>query len=134
MADIIKTWPANVDTRAAAAMFNEVQSTYGAYFFALGRGKPAQDIDHVWFTFRGRILGNFKVDRFVVNDGSEAVFEHLNRACGEGGWTIPHDYWTCICESGFTKLRERLFMPGFRGWRYFDLNSYRSTAAARMRV
>ena len=56
------------------------------------------------------------------------------RLSGEGNWYIPRDCWTCICESGFTKLRERLFMGGFRGWRYFDLDAYRRTPAARMRV
>ncbi len=133
MADIIRTWPASVETRAAAAMFNEEESAYGAYFFALGKNKPKQPIERVWFTFRGRIVGFFAVTHFVVNDGSMEVFDHLNKACGEGNWHIPRDYWTCICESGFTRAPLRRFMSGFRGWRYFNFDEYADSPAGRFR-
>lgn len=131
MAEIIKTWPANVDARTVAEMFC-VEPIWGNYFFTLGRGKPAQSIERIWFTYRGRILGNFNVNKIVVNDGS---LPHLHKLSDlESDWHIKPDMHVAICASGCERLKERVFMSGFRGYRYFNLSEYRSTPDARIRI
>ncbi len=131
MADIIKTWPANVDARTVVSIFRS-RCGWANYYFTLGRGKPAQQIDRIWWTWRGRILGSFRVDRVVVNDGSLPKLCRLDG--GESEWQIRPDMWVAICAEGCEPLRERMYMTGFRGWRYFDITAYRQTTESRMRL
>lgn len=127
--DIIKTFPAPVDAKTIHGIFR--QQNWAEYYFTLGRGKPTQQIERVWFTWKGRILGSFKVDRIVRNDGSLPKLSRLDG--GESEWQIKRDAWVAICGEDCVPLRERVYMSGFRGWRYFDLESYRHTAEAKVR-
>jgi hypothetical protein len=129
MADIIKTWPASCNARAVVEVFRQRKNTFATYYFTLGRGMPQKPIDRLWFTWRGRILGSFVVDHIAVNDGS---FPRLRRLDGEeSAWQIKPDARVAICIEDCQPLKERLYMGGFRGWRYFDIDAYRETPASR---
>jgi hypothetical protein len=131
MADIIKTWPAFMDAKKVAQIFAP-KGCFARYYFTLGRGKPKQPITRIWFTWRGRILGSFAIDVVVCNDGS---LPRLSRIDGEPSeWQIRKDAWVAVCAPGCERLKERVFMSGFRGWHYFDLETYRSNPESRIRV
>lgn len=131
MAQIIKTWPAFMDAKKVAAIFAP-KGCFACYYFTLGRGKPKQPITRIWFTWRGRILGSFEVGVVVCNDGSLPRLSRIDG--GESEWQIRKDAWVVICNAGCDRIRERVFMPGFRGWRYFDLESYRSEPGSKIRI
>jgi hypothetical protein len=130
MADIIKSWPASIPATDIADMFTE-DAKYRAYYFTVGRCRPNVPVGRIWWTYRGRVIGSFKIDRFVVNDGSLPI---LGSISGGDEWTIKPDRWVAICESGGELLKERLFFAGFRGWRCFHLEEYRRSPESRMRL
>lgn len=129
--DIIKTWPANVDARSVAAMFSEKTPPWCVFYFTLGIGKPKENVERLWFTYRGRILGFFVIREIIVNDGTLPKLQSLDGS--ESDWQFRKDAKVAICLPPCHRLRERVFMDGFRGWRYFDFESYRGTAEARHR-
>ena len=131
MADIIKTWPAFMEARKVAEIFSSLAPPFGRYYFALGRGRPKQEVERVWFTWRGRILGWFALDELVVNDGSLPRLRSLSGE--ESEWQIRKDAWVAICRPGCQRLKERVFMDGFRGWRYFNFEGWKSQPEARIR-
>jgi hypothetical protein len=131
MADIIKTWPAVVDPKTVARIFSS-EGSFARYYFTIGRGKPKQKIERMWFTYRGRILGSLHVEEIVCNDGS---LPRLNRLDGQPSeWQIRKDAWVAVCVPGCERPSERVFMMGFRGFRYFDYEAYRATAEAQCRL
>ena len=130
MAEIIKTWPASLSARVAARIFGPMPS-FSTYFFTIGRGKPKDHIDRLWFTYQGRILGSFHVAEVIRNDGSLPRLHRLDGA--ESAWQMNPDAWIAVCPSSCKRLRERVYMSGFRGWRYFSIDSYRLTPDARVR-
>lgn len=132
MTSIIKTWPAVVEPDKVAQIFNEGRPSFGTYYFTLGRGKPSQPVNMLWFTYRGRILGNFSILQIWRNDGSLPPLKRLDG--GESEWQLKPDAWIAICSPSFLRLKERVFMSGFRGWRYFDLETYRTTMEAKVRL
>ena len=141
MADIIKTWPAVVSARTTLAMFSERLPPWTMYYFTLGRGLPKRvnlrpesrsECDRLWFTYRGRIMGSFDIVQVLRNDGS---LPRLNRLDGgESDWQIKPDAWVAICKPPCQRLRERVYMSGFRGFRYFNLEQYRTTTESRIRL
>lgn len=132
MAEIIKTWPAAMPAREVRAIFFDREQQFCEYYFTLGRGKPQQEITRLWYTYQGRIIGSFTVDRVVCNDGS---FPALRRIDGEeGGWRIRPDYWVAICHGPMLRPRQRMYMSGFRGWRYFDLAAWLTQPESGMRL
>jgi len=132
VADIIKTWPAFTAVRTVAEMFFDEKPCWCRYYFSLGRGKPQQPVEHIWFTWRGRILGSFEVEEIVCNVGQLPKLYSLSGK--ESEWQIRKDAWVAICASRCSRLRERIYMNGFRGWRYFDLEFYRYTVDAKFRI
>ena len=132
MADIIKTWPANTNPRTVAEIFRSGESTFATYYFTLGRGKPRHPVDRLWFTWRSRILGSFAVSRIVINDGSLPKLHRLDG--GDSEWQIKPDRWVAICDQDCIPLDERLYYSAFRGWRYFDIDTYRTTPDSRVRI
>ena len=130
MADIIKSWPAAIPAADIADMFTD-DAKYSAYYFTIGRGKPKEKIERIWWSYQGRIIGSFKVDRLVINDGS---LPQLGSISGGDMWEIKPDRWVAICESGGELLNERLFYAGFRGWRYFDIDDYRKCRESKVRL
>jgi hypothetical protein len=132
MAEIIKTWPAAVPAPTVAQIFSEKTPPFCKFYFTLGRGRPKQPIEKVWFTYRGRILGWFEVEALVVNDGS---LPRLNRLDGgESEWQIKKDAYVLICNPPCHRCGDRVFHEPFRGWRYFNYAAYSSTMAAKVRL
>lgn len=129
--DIIKTWPADMDAKTVARIMSP-KGCFARYYFALGRGKPKQKVDRLWFTYRGRILGSFFVEEVVCNDGS---LPKLNRLDGQPSeWQIKKDAWVAICVPGCERPPERTYHEPFRGWRYFSYENFRGTMEAKCRV
>lgn len=132
MADILKTWPAAVDAKTTARVFSAKKSPFCEYYFSLGKGKPKQEVQRMWFSYLGRIIGCMKIKRIVVNDGTLPKLSRLDG--GESGWQITRDAWVAVCEPPPERIRERVFHESFRGWRYFDFETYRQTPDARHRL
>jgi len=131
MADIIKTWPAVVSARATARMFSPDVPAFHRYYFTLGRGRPKQAIERLWFTYLGRILGYFPIEEITVNDGTLPALHRLDG--GEGDWQFRRDAIIAICAPPCVRLKDRVFMSGFRGFRYFDIDEWRQNAESRFR-
>jgi hypothetical protein len=119
------------------------------YFFTLGRGRPAKTkfcdaiefggvhnayigIDQLWFTHRGQIIGHFAVIAIVQNVGQLPKLTTMDGEPSE--WQIKPDRWLAICNPPFHRLEEKIFHEAFRGWRYFDLEAYRGTVGAKVRI
>ena len=132
MAEIIKTWPAFIPARTTAEVFSPSHPPFCHYYFSLGHGKPKQHVDLMWFNYQGRILGWFRVEEVVCNDGTLPKLRRLDGE--ESGWQIRKDSWVAVCAPPCHRLSERVFMEGFRGWRYFDLDTYKGTVDARHRL
>jgi hypothetical protein len=130
MADLLKTWPAAMEPRKVLTIFSE-RECFAEYYFTLGRGKPKQEIENLWFTYRGRILGHFRVDRIVCNTGDN--IPKLRRIDGgESEWQIKRDRWVAICDPPFFRLKGHVWHDSFRGYRYFDLEAYRQTSESKI--
>jgi hypothetical protein len=128
--DIIKTWPAFIEPKIVARIF-ALNAPWTHFYYTLGRGKPKQKLEKLWFTYRGRILGSFMVIEVVINDGSLPRLGRLDG--GESDWQIKPDNWVAICNL-FEKAPHRVYMSGFRGFRYFDYDAYRRSADAKVRI
>lgn len=131
MPDIIKTWPAHVAAPIVAQIFSPTAPPFCRYYFTLGRGKPQQEVKRLWYTYRGRILGYFEIEEIVCNDGTLPKLASLSGETSE--WQIRRDAWVAICAPPCHRIKERVFFEGFRGWRYFNFDSYRLTTDARVR-
>lgn len=129
MTDIIKTWPAFMEPALVQRIFRR---NWAEYYFTLGRGKPQREIARIWFTHRGRMLGSFKIERLVINDGSLPKLTRIDG--GESEWQIKPDRWVAICSPPFEWLEEEIYHEAFRGWHYFDLASYKETPDARINL
>jgi len=130
MADIIRTWPASAKQKVVAEMF-ALRPRWCRYYFTLGRGTPKQSIERLWFTYQGRILGSFGVDEIVCNVGQLPKLHSIDDEDSE--WQIPKDAWVAIC-TDFTRAKARVFMDGFRGWRYFDFEAWKATPDSKHRL
>ena len=132
MADIIKTWPSCVSARSTARIFSSNLPPFRVFYFTLGRGMPKQQIERLWFTYQGRIVGWFPVEEIIVNVGQIPALNRLDG--GESEWQIKKDAKVAICTPPCVRLKERLFMDGFRGYRYFDLDEWRENPLSRHRI
>ncbi len=103
------------------------------YYFTLGRGAPKRSgVDQLYFTHQGEIIGHFEIEEIVRN---ERQFPKLTTLDGEPSvWQIKLLAWVAVCRPPFHRLEERIYHEGFRGWRYFDLDSYRKTVGAKIRI
>jgi hypothetical protein len=122
MTSIIKTWPANMPRSRVLEVFTH---DWGSFYFTLGRGLPRITPDTLFFTHRGRILGHFKISEIVRNEGQLPKLRSLFGETSE--WQIRRDAIVAICDPPFVRLEEKLFYAGFRGFRYFDLDSHRGS-------
>lgn len=129
MTAILKTWPAFMTPQKTLEIFTH---DWGHFYFTLGRGRPKRDPDQIWHTHRSRILGYHSVFQLVRNDGSLPKLRSLSDE--ESEWQIKGDNWVLICLPPFHQLKEKIYHSGFRGWRYFDLESYRRTIDAKIRM
>lgn len=105
---------------------------WGNFYFSLGRGRPKQEPYFLWFTHHGRILGSFPIEQIVQNDGSLPKLRSLSGETSE--WQFKPDVWVAICRPPMVRLEEKLYMAGFRGWRYFSLEEHRSTLDAKIKI
>lgn len=131
MADVIKTWPAFMEPRKVLTIFGPKQP-FAMYYFTLGRGQPKQEIKHLWFTYRGRILGHFEVEAVECNVGQFPPLRRIDGSPSE--WQIKRDRWVAICRPPFHRLKERLYYGYFRGFHYFDIEAYRGTQESRIAI
>jgi hypothetical protein len=129
MAEIIRTWPASDKPQAAAQLFHIEPG--GLFYFTLGRGKPKQEIEKLWFTYCGRIIGYFRVLKIVTDDEVPDDLHFISEP--KKHWAPRKHRWVAVCKSGCVRAPVRVFMGGFRGWRYFDFEAYRGTPEARCR-
>lgn len=129
MSAILKTWPAFMPPKKVLQVFTH---DWGTFYFTLGRGCPKQIVEQIYYTHRGRILGHFDIHCIVRNDGSLPKLRSLSDV--ESEWQIKGDAWVAICAPPFHRLEEKIWHEGFRGWRYFDLEVYRSTVGAKIRI
>ena len=106
-------------------------AAFSMYYFTLGKGKPQQEIERIWFTYRGRILGSFKVHDIVCNVGQLPKLRRIDG--GESEWQIKRDRYVVVC-SDFKRLRERVFCDSFRGWHYFNFSDYCSTPESKIAI
>jgi hypothetical protein len=127
MIDIIRTWPASMAPRDVREVFS---GDHGTFYFTLGRGMPQQQLRNLYWTHRGRIVGHFRIRDIVQNIGQFPTLHAISDWSKE--WRVKPDTWVTLCEPPFYPLRERLFFPGFRGWRYFDLEKHRGTLDAKV--
>lgn len=129
MRDLIKTWPGFMDRRKVIAIFTH---PWPDFYFTLGRGKPKDAVDRLYFTHGGKILGSFKIDEIKRNDGSLPKLRSIEDQVSE--WQIKPDHYVAICRAPFVRLTDRLYYPGFRGFRYFDVEAYRGSMDSKVRV
>jgi hypothetical protein len=129
--DILKTWPATMSRRHVLRAFTHDWG--GSFYFTLGRGKPTQQIDHLFFTHRGQIIGSFKADHIIRNDGTN--IPPLRSISGEvSEWQIKPDAYVAVCSPPFRQLEEKIYHEGFRGWRYFSLEEWRTNIDSQVRI
>ena len=130
MSAILKTLP----TCFARGHIREfLDGRFCLYYFTLGRGRPKQSTPtEIYFTHRGEILGHFAIEEIVQNVGQ---FPKLTTLDGQpSAWQIKGDAWVAVCRPPFHFLEDKIYHEGFRGWRYFDLDSYRGTLGAQIRI
>jgi hypothetical protein len=133
MADVIKTWPAFMEPRKVLKIFADAHAgAFSMYYFTLGRGKPKQEVEHLWFTYRGRILGRFKVDEIVCNVGQLPPLRRIDGS--ESEWQIKRDRYVAICSPPFTRLKEKVYMGPFRGFHYFNFDEYVASMESRVAI
>jgi len=118
------------------------------YYFTLGRGRPKQPVERLYFTFQGMVIGWFDVENIVANVGEWADFvgggTTMEQSTGrqravniykdrEGStWTPKLGVWLVLCPPPFHLTEEQPYFSGFQGFRYFDLDSYRKTLDAKV--
>lgn len=71
------------------------------------------------------IIGHFDIQEIVQNRGQLPLLTTLDGNPSE--WQIKPDRWVAVCQPPFYRLEEILFYSGFRGWRYFNLETYRDS-------
>lgn len=129
MADILKTWPGFMEPEKVRRIFNY---KHARFYFSLGRGLPKRMVGRMWFCHQGVLLGSFKIEQIVVNDGSLPPLKSLS---GErSAWQFKHDVKVAICVPPMEWLQQEVFHESFRGWRYFDFETYAKTMEAKVRV
>lgn len=129
MPALLKTWPAFMTEEHTLKVFSH---EWGRFYFSLGPRKPKQAFEQIYYTHRGRILGHFDVEEVVQNAGQLPKLHSLEGE--ESEWQIKADAWVAICKPPFHRLEDRIYHEAFRGWRYFDLDKYRGTLDAKVRL
>lgn len=131
MTAILKTLP----TFFARGRVDEFLSAkFSSFFFTLGRGKPQRPdpVSELYFTHQGRILGHFEIEQIVQNKGQLPLLTTLDGR--PSAWQIKPDRWVAVCRPPFHRLEEKVFHMGFRGWRYFNLETYAGTLESKVRL
>ena len=126
MSDIIKTWPSFMPRRKVMQIFNN-EGKWSNYYFSVGRGKPQQAVEHIWFTHGGTILGRFRVTEFVFNENERTLPRLMSIENHESQWQFRPGIWVAVCNGKFMPEPHRYRFAGFRGWRYFNFEEHISS-------
>lgn len=144
---IIKTLPGRFARGHLDRFFGTAEKPcFTTYYFTLGRGRPSKTepadpyldcpawsgIHQLYFSHRGILIGHFSVLCIVQNVGQLPLLTTLDGQPSE--WQIKPDRWVAVCTPPFHRMEEQLFHEGFRGWRYFDLESHRGTVDAKIKI
>ncbi len=106
---------------------------FSCYYFTLGRRRPRQaDPTEIYFTHHVRVMGYFLIEEIVQNVGQLPKLRTLDGK--PSVWQIKGDAWVAVCKPPFMWMSERIYHEGFPGWRYFDLDIYRLTVGAKVRI
>jgi hypothetical protein len=147
MTAIIKTLPGRFARGHLDRFFGtEEKPCFTTYYFTLGRGRPSKTepaepyldfqawrgIEQLYFSHQGILIGHFAIECIVQNVGQLPLLTTLDGKPSE--WQIKPDRWVAVCTPPFHRLEETLYHEGFRGWRYFDLESHRGSIAAKVRL
>jgi hypothetical protein len=132
---IIKTLPGRFARGQLERFFGlDGKPCFHQYFFTLGRGQPRRRPlpNALYFTHCGRIIGHFEITEIVQNAGQLPKLTTLDGEPSE--WQIKADAWVAVCDPPFVPMRDRIYFAGFRGFRYFDLETYKYTREAKVRL
>ncbi len=111
MSAILKTWPSFMDERK----------------------EPQREIEKIYFTHQGVVLGYFDVLGIARNDGSLPKLRSLSNRVSE--WQFKPDVYVLTCKPPMHWLEgEKVHHDSFRGWRYFAIDEYRGTLEAKVRL
>jgi hypothetical protein len=134
MAAILKTLPVRFARGQMERFLGIGCKSFCVYFFTLGRGRPKrpEPVTQLYFAHQGIILGHFEIAGIVQNCGQLPKLTTLDG--GPSGWQIKPDRWVAVCRPPFHKSEETLYHGGFRGWRYFDIDDYRQSIEAKVRL
>jgi hypothetical protein len=134
MTAILKTLPTRFARGQIERFFGlDGQPCWTTYYFTLGRGRPKQsNPTELYFTHQGIIMGHFQITEIVQNAGQLPKLTNMDGDPSK--WQIPGDAWVAVCRPPSQRLKEKLYHEGFRGWRYFDLEAYRGTLGAKVRI
>jgi hypothetical protein len=119
-----------MDPRKVLRIFNGPVFDY--YYYSLGRGKPKTRPEAIWFTYRGKILGQLPIVAIIQNDGTLPPLWSVENP--EKRWEFRPGVWIAIAHPPMKRLHGTYYYAGFRGWRYFDFEVYRKSLDARMCV
>lgn len=147
MSYIIKTIESWRDPRRVIRWLHAFDGNKDAcFYFPIGRGMPKRSpVTRLYFTFRGRVMGWFKIAEFQVmcptllewmisetgsmpeNQDREPTAKCNLNLVYKGGkrWFPKLGTWVVFCSSPFHRTKKRIYMQGFRGFRYFDLKAGR---------
>jgi len=128
--DAIKTIEGWRDPRRVREYLREGPDHSGRFLFNVGNGCPQRKVARLFFVFHGRILGWFAVAG-IEKRTAELSLEYARQ------YSPPYfkaAKFLFICARPFHFIRERVFYEGFRGWRYFDFETYRNSLDAKVRI
>src|SRR5205807_3050368 len=128
-------WPAFMERRKVMSIFTH---SWGNFYFSLGRGRPKQEIEHVWYTHQGSILGKFTIAEIVFNENELTLPRLRSLSNRESQWQFRPGIYVMVCAGPFVPLSEvpgvedggEVFHDSFRGWRYFNFDEYRNSPEA----
>lgn len=155
--DIIKTiegWRDRERVMAFLKMHDRNDPDRVLFYFTVGRGRPKREVERLWFTHKGEVLGCFIIKGFEMYAGDmQDLIDRLmvggrtlDSATGprpsvqEFNETVPGKLsgkkpywrpkpgtWLCFVRPPFQVLPDvdRFYFKGFRGFRYFDLKEHR---------
>jgi hypothetical protein len=135
MIAILKTLPARFARGEIQRFFGlDGKPCWTTYYFTLARGKPRliPQPEKLYFTHKGIVLGHFVIAEIVQNAGQLPKLTNMDG--DPSAWQIPPDAWVAVCPPPFHPLKLRIYHTGFQGWRYFDLDAYRKTMGAKLRI
>jgi hypothetical protein len=131
---IIKTLPVRFARGDIERFFGlDGKPCWTTYYFTLGRNRPKRVTpEQLYFTHKGLVVGYFRIADIVRNAGQLPLLTNMDG--DPSAWQLKTEAWGAVCEPPFHRLKEKIFFGGFQGWRFFDLETYRRTLDAIVRI